>query len=300
MHSFGHQQVAHAVGQIERVGNDVGDAGPFVVGWQRAGARTIRHCFIERFTNGGAGIKLPRRHQGHAIDDVARAHRFLRLVPEISSRCPPGVGQPQGPDVLAQDGVAQSALDAVAVQSGQRLIAPEPLQNRLRALGAPRIQLDIEGAMFVVGHEAAAQNCRARRLAERRRQQVAVAVRARIGFQVFDPGKAADMHAGRLLRAHLFEPPAGARGVPGVEPVGKGVERGAKSMVQVADGLPGKVIQAERDRADVARLRRQGFHRIEKPRCSQRGFAVFQRERLQRQLPGYMLAQCRIAGYRRN
>ena len=227
VHAFGHQQIADAIGEIDGVVDDPRDLRPLAIGrrrrrlWQAGQARRQPRAY-------GTWVDLPGGEQRDAVHHVARADRFLRLVGGCSARRPPRIGEPQRPDELAEQRIAQATLYSIAVERGERLVARQALQDVFGAACALRIERDVEGALLVIGHEAATQDRRAGRLPERRRQQVAFAVGTGIGFQVLDPGEAADVHAGRFRGAELFELPAGTSRIPGIEPVREGI---------VVDGL---------------------------------------------------------------
>ena len=132
VHAFGHEQVAHAVCQIEPVCNDLGHLGPFSIGGWRTRAWAVGHSLRQTRAHGGAGVQLPIRKQRYAVHHIARANGFLRLVFGLATGGAPRVRQAQRPDEFSQAGIAQAALNAIAIQRSQRLVAPQTLQDRLR------------------------------------------------------------------------------------------------------------------------------------------------------------------------
>ena len=92
----------------------------------------------------------------------------------------------------------KAAFDAIAVERGERLIARQSLQNVDGAVRALESSAMSKAPCLVFAMKPLRRIAAAGGLAERRREQVAVAVGPRVGLQVLDPREAADVDARRL------------------------------------------------------------------------------------------------------
>ena len=129
-----------------------------------ASRRRARRCSVARPS---VGSLLPRRRAAPRRRR-RRARRPLRcaFVVGAAARGPPGIREPQRPDELAEQRIAQPALDAVAVQRGERLVARQALQDARRARVRFESSVMSNAPVLVIRHEAAAQDRRGRGLTD--------------------------------------------------------------------------------------------------------------------------------------
>jgi len=99
--AFGEQQVADAVGEINRIGDDRADD-RLLVRTRRSGRRLqgIQRRLEPRKDLSRRGF--PIRQQRDTIDDIARPDRFCWLVCFGSAAGAPRVCKPQWPDELGE------------------------------------------------------------------------------------------------------------------------------------------------------------------------------------------------------